>query len=117
MGVATKAYCEVFSRKILPVARAYVASVLINEYNISQLRAAKLLGMKQPAVNYLVRGKRRVKYMDLLRSVPLLKDVLDDIVEEVKLGNIFNPCDFCKRLTSNSALLKQVLDALDEKLR
>jgi predicted transcriptional regulator len=53
-----KAYCETYVRKILPAIKAYIACTLVRKHGYSQLKVAKILGMKQPAVNYIVTGRR-----------------------------------------------------------
>lgn len=87
-----------------------MASVLVKEYKLSQLRVAKLLGMKQPSVNYVVTGRRRAKYSDLVERLPGLRHLLDEVVKDVYYGLVFNPCELCGKLVSNSELLRDIME-------
>lgn len=112
--VVTRSYCEVYSRKILPVIRAYIACTLVKQYNVPQLRVAKILGIKQPSVNYMVTGKRRIRCIELLDAIPELKKMLNEYVVEVYSSGLFNPCAVCDRLNSNRSLIKSILTILRE---
>jgi len=110
----TKTYCEIFAKKLLPAARAYIAFVLASEYNLSQLKIARILGMKQPAVNYLVRGKRGAKYICEIKNAPELRSVLDDLARKVYSSGAFNPCKLCEVLRKDATLLRQAMKLLGE---
>lgn len=104
-----------FAKKILPITRAYIAFTLVNKHGLSQFKVARLLGMKQPAVNYLVRRKRGAKYMVTLENTPELKKMLDNLAKTICDSGIFDPCELCRMLRRNTVLLKHMVELLDEK--
>ncbi|MEM4718131.1 MAG: hypothetical protein QXE81_05170 [Desulfurococcaceae archaeon] len=112
--IITRSFCEIYTRKILPVIRAYIACSLVKQYNTPQLKAAKILGIKQPSVNYMITGRRRVRCIELLDSVPELKKILDDYIVEVYKNGLFNPCVVCDRLNKNRSLINSILTLLRE---
>lgn len=74
-----------------------------------------MLGMKQPAVNYLVRRRRGTKYMSALENAPELKRLLDNLAKTIHDGGIFDPCELCGMLRRDATLLKHVAELLNEK--
>lgn len=90
--------------------------MLVREYKLSQLKVAKLLGMKQPAVNYVITGRRRVRYIDLVERVPELRSILDNIARSIHSGTSFNPCELCEKISKNSELLGLVLNYFGERI-
>jgi predicted transcriptional regulator len=109
-----KAYCETYVKKVLPAIKAYIACTLVRKHGYSQLKVAKILGMKQPAVNYIVTGRRPIHCIVVLEKTPELKKILDDYIEDLKKGFPFDPCVICKRITSNEAVYKTVLQVASE---
>ena len=111
------AFCEVFARKLLPAIKLYIASKLVREHGFTQLEASKLLGVKQPLINYVLSGRRKPKYMDLIVSIPSIKKGIDGIVEEiaVKRSTMFNggniACTICSLIRSSGRLM-DILDYL-----
>ena len=109
-----KAYCETYVKKVLPAIKAYIACTLVRKHGYSQLKVAKILGMKQPAVNYIVTGRRSIHCIVVLEKTPELKKILNDYIEDLKKGVPFDPCVICKRITSNEAVYKTVLQVASE---
>jgi predicted transcriptional regulator len=109
-----KAYCETYVKKVLPAIKAYIACTLVRKHGYSQLKVAKILGMKQPAVNYIVTGRRPIHCIVVLEKTPELKKILDDYIEDLKKGFPFDPCVICMRIRSNEAVYKTVLRAASE---
>lgn len=112
--VETRSFCEIYTRKILPVIRAYIACTLVKQYKMPQLRVAKILGIKQPSVNYLVTGRRKVKCMELVDAVPGVKKILDEYIAQLYMGKSFDPCVVCDYLNSDKSLIKDVFSYLGE---
>ncbi|OYT37576.1 MAG: hypothetical protein B6U89_07115 [Desulfurococcales archaeon ex4484_58] len=77
------ALCEVYTRKLLPSIKLYLAYRLVVDYKLSQLEVSRILGIKQPLVNYVVSGKRRPRYIDLLLSIPEIREGLDNILSMI----------------------------------
>ncbi|MCJ2670518.1 MAG: helix-turn-helix domain-containing protein [Thermoplasmata archaeon] len=50
--------CERVVAEILPVIRAKVASIIIEEYGLSQTKTAELLGVTQAAISQYATGRR-----------------------------------------------------------
>ncbi|MEM4481222.1 MAG: transcriptional regulator [Desulfurococcaceae archaeon] len=111
----TKSFCEVYTKKILPVAKAYLAYTLVKNYGFSQLKAAKALNMKQSAVNYVVTGRRRIKYFYILDCSPELKNIFDDFAKQLYGGIEFHPCNLCDKLARDRSLLARLVDYINEK--
>lgn len=111
---STKSFCEIYIRKILPVAKAYLAFVLVKKYGLSQLKVAKMLNMKQSAVNYAVTGRRRVKYSNVIDKIPELKSIFDEMAKQIYGGVTFYPCNLCNKLTRDRSLLANVINSLGE---
>ena len=53
-----KPFCEFMVKEIFPCLRAKVAQDLMDNYNISQNKAAELMGITQPAVSQYMRSLR-----------------------------------------------------------
>ncbi|MET1159397.1 MAG: transcriptional regulator [Thermoprotei archaeon] len=109
------ALCEIYAKKILPAVKLYIAVRLVKDYGYTQLEASRLLGVKQPLVNYMLSGKRKPKYIDLLLSIEEFKKIIDEVVSEIvsnKLiinsGNGSLACYLCKML-KDSSILPEVL--------
>lgn len=114
--ISTRSYCEIYTRKILPAIKAYIACALVKDYGVPQLRVARLLDMAQPAVNYIVTGRRRSKCMDLVDKCPELKSILDFYVLEIYRGALFHPCVVCEKIVRNDKVLRSILNALGEEI-
>lgn len=112
--ILTRSYCEIYTKKILPAVKAYIACLLVKEYKVPQLRVARLLDMAQPAVNYIVTGRRRLRCVDLVERCPELRSLLDYYALEIYNGAVFDPCIICEKITRNNLLLKSILDTLGE---
>lgn len=112
--ISTRSYCEIYTKKILPAIKAYIACVLVKDYGVPQLRVARLLDMAQPAVNYIVTGRRRSKCMNLVDKCPELKSILDLYVLEIYGGALFHPCVICDKIVRNDKVLRSILNALGE---
>ena len=97
---------------LLPTIKAYIAEILVKEYSFSQLRTARILNMKQSAVNYIVTGKRRVKYHDILEKSTELKNLVREVIERINNTSTFDPCEVCNKITSNSTLYTSIMSSL-----
>lgn len=112
--VDTRSFCEIYTKKILPAIRAYIACTLVKQYKMPQLRVAKILGIKQPSVNYLVTGRRKVRCMELIDAIPEVKKMLDDYIAQLYMGRSFDPCVICDYLNSDKSLIKNIFNYLGE---
>lgn len=110
-----KSFCEIYNRKILPAVRMYLSRKLVLEYNLSQLDAAKILGLKQSLVNYAVTGRRKSKYLDVIISLHDFKEYLDNLALEMSNKNYVKPyaCELCRYLLKTN-LADELLKAIEE---
>jgi len=110
------AFCEVFTKKLLPSIKLYIAYKLVSEYGFTQLEASRVLGVKQPLINYLLSGRRIPKYIELIHSNPVLKNIVDGLAEDIS-NNRLNPstmsiaCTICKALRESN-ILPMILEKL-----
>ncbi len=100
--------CEVAVKIVLPVVRAMVANTLVNERNLNQADAAKLLGVSQPSVS-LYQQKLRGNAINLKDDEEVLSLVTKyaDLLangspgQSEKLGSF---CEICRTICSKGYL-------------
>jgi predicted transcriptional regulator len=66
--------CERIVAEVLPVIRAKVASIILEEHGLSQTKTAELLGVTQAAISQYATGRRADE-----RVLENLRDVEDEI--------------------------------------
>ncbi|RLE79220.1 MAG: hypothetical protein DRJ52_08865 [Thermoprotei archaeon] len=105
-------FCEILSKKILPVMRVLIAKELIEKYNFTQLEAARILGISQPLLNYYLTGKRKVKYFDELSSVPVIVELSKKIAEAIARRELTVDyfCIVCRTLHAHAAEILEKLN-------
>jgi len=112
MSTSSRPFCELYVKKILPAIRAYIACVLVKKCNYSQLKASKILGIRQPAVNYIVTGKRGARCIAFIESNPALKNLIDEYIVELVTSELFNPCKICRKIREDATTLNTILQHL-----
>jgi len=100
-------FCEVFSRKILPSIKLYIAYKLVSEYGFTQLEASKILGVKQPLINYLLSGRRKPKHMETILNNVLIRKIAEEIAGEIassvdRLSRESIGCRVCSAIIMNN---------------
>jgi len=77
--------CEVAVKHILPAFRSLIARKLINEYNMSQVEVAELLGTTQAAISYYLSEKRgkKIRYFEEMEEV---RRIAEEIAERIGKG-------------------------------
>ncbi|MCE4601485.1 MAG: transcriptional regulator [Desulfurococcales archaeon] len=70
--------CEYAGKIVIPSIRAVIAKTLVEEYNYSRYRAAKLLGLTPAAVTYYLNGERGRK---LIENISVQRDLMNIIRE------------------------------------
>ncbi len=113
-------FCEIFARKLLPSIKLYIAYKLVREHGFTQLEASRILGVKQPLINYMLSGRRRPRYLKLILETPEIKKYLDEIVERISrknedIGKVNLTCCICDLLRSREELLHNILEKLGYK--
>ncbi len=106
-----KLYCEVYTQRILPALRALIAKILVQEYKLSQVDAAKLLEVTQASINYYISGKRGKQVLEELEKIPEVREKARSIAEGLVEGDIdalVLLCDWCNSLRKNTGLLKDI---------
>jgi len=114
--LATKLFCEVYVKCILPALRALVAKIMVKEYGLSQLDAAKILGVTQASINYYLSGKRGQKVLAELELIDEVRRIANEIarrlIEERRLDHTDYFCRLCILLKNNESLLANVLKVI-----
>lgn len=91
--------CEIIVRSVLPTFRSLVARSLIENYNFSQVAAAKKLGTTQASISHYLYSKRGEKLLKKLESSPDIRTNVNKIAEGIA-GDTIGPFDamlnFCK---------------------
>jgi hypothetical protein len=105
-------YCMVFSKTLLPSLRILIAKELVDNYGFPQLYTARILGVSQPLLNYYLKGKRKAKTIELLKSNPAVisyvKKIAKDIANNVDTSRTF--CDLCTDLRAESLKILRKLN-------
>ncbi|MFA5364813.1 MAG: hypothetical protein WC325_06495 [Candidatus Bathyarchaeia archaeon] len=91
--------CEVVVRSVLPAFRSLVARSLIENFNFSQVAAAKKLGTTQASISHYIYSKRGEKMVQQLESSASVKPIVDEIakgIAENKISPLDAMMQFCK---------------------
>lgn len=87
--------CEIAVKEILPALRAIIAQRLVEEKGASIYAASKLLGITPAAVSNYVKSKRGNALRDILITNPKVKEMLDDVVDRIKRGDVNLSTYYC----------------------
>ena len=93
--------CEMAVHDIFPVARAMIAKKLIDVYRFSQTKAARVLGLSQPAISQYKKNLRGNKAKSLIENQRFV-DISNDIAKRISEGSLKKEamdnemCRFCK---------------------
>lgn len=91
--------CEIVVRSILPAFRSLVARSLVENFNFSQVAAAKKLGTTQASISHYLYSKRGEKMVKQLEASSSVKAIVSEIAEGIAADKI-TPFDamlqFCK---------------------
>jgi hypothetical protein len=103
MGAAK---CELAVKYILPAFRSLIARNLIYKYNLSQVEAARLLGITQAAVSYYLSEKRgkKIRYFENLKEMQELTSSVADRLERGEMSYeevMAEFCALCKKITGH----------------
>lgn len=92
--------CELIVREILPISRAKIAKLLVNEYKWKQEDVADILGIKQSTVSRYI-SCNRGDNEEVLTFFPEIQKYIETIVAEIhsKKSNETSPfCDLCSEI-------------------
>ncbi len=104
--------CEWRVRELIPVIRAAMARVLVNEYNYSIYQAAKVLGVTPAAVsNYLASRRSRSSVVERILRDGSIRSLIVEYVGKVVRGEVDVGdalCTLCKALASNNIIRQEL---------
>ena len=96
--------CETVARYVLPAFRSLVAKKLLEEYNFTQLEAARALGTTQAAISQYVHSKRGNKGLrELTDILPKIQSAAAETARRIateKIGKEEIMLDFCRLCVS-----------------
>ncbi len=102
--------CEIVVRSVLPAFRSLVARSLIEEYNFSQVAAAKKLGTTQASISHYVYSKRGEKMVKQLEASSAIRTMVAEISEGIAteklspLDAMLKFCKLCQALRSGDSM-------------
>ncbi len=99
-----KAFCEVFTTRYASAIRLAIAKELVTTFGVSQLKAAKLAGVPQPLLNYVLHGRRRISGLREIYQSKEALAVIREVAKELLEGKTLYLCDVCLRLRQRRAL-------------
>ena len=91
--------CEVVVRSVLPAFRSLVARSLIEDFNFSQVAAAKKLGTTQASISHYLYSKRGEKMVKQLEDSASVRAIVNEIAEGIaadKISTLDAMLQFCR---------------------
>ncbi len=79
--MAFKTWYEIVSKNIIPTLRAIVADILVKKYGFTQVKAASILGVTQPAISNYLYSRRGSKGMIVLKNDPYIMSMLEKMAK------------------------------------
>lgn len=111
-----RTFCELYVKTILPVLRMIVARELITNYSLSQMEAAKVLGITQASINYYIYGRRCSKLLKSFSKIPEIRKAAHIVSEALVKGRKENIseiiCELCRTIRRNKEYLNIVLNIM-----
>ena len=99
-SMITPSFCEEYAARYSRLIRIAVAIHLVRRHGLTQVKAAKLTGIQQPLLNYVLRGHRRPQGLDELEKLPGFQGLVEWIAQRLLEGRTVDMCDVCRRLLS-----------------
>jgi len=87
MSIRLRMPCEVVTEHLFPLIRRELAQELVNERGVSQLRAARILGVTQPAVSNYLHSKPKIRN-ELEESIKDVERLVKDLSEDLLRGRL-----------------------------
>lgn len=103
--------CELVIKHLLPLLRVSIARELVQNHGVSQVEAARILGITQPAVYNYLRSNTKPS-PELNRSVEEVQAVARELVNAVCQGDLHQQealkrfCHLCLRLRTNGPICR-----------
>lgn len=93
--------CEIIMWDIVPVIRRELAYVLVNDYNLSQKKVAKILGISEAAVSQYMKKKRGKKARLDKEDMEKIREIAEHIVKKrTESAVIKSICKACRSISS-----------------
>jgi uncharacterized protein len=111
--------CEVVVRSVLPAFRSLVARSLIEDFNFSQVAAAKKLGTTQASISHYLYSKRGEKMVKQLEDSSSVRAIVNEIAEGIAADKIspldamLQFCRLCEALRSGDMICDRHKSCLD----
>ena len=93
-----KSLCEEFIKHYSTAVRIAIALDLIKRYNLSQFQAAKLIGVPQPLINYVLQGRRKIRGLKEILNNPEIYSTLKEISDKMIRGEEISLCEICMKI-------------------
>jgi len=102
--------CEVAIKCVLPSVRAWIAKTLTAKHDLTQMEAAKLLGLSQPAISLYdrkIRGKG-ISLEDNREITKLIENLADSLVKSDLPHKDFLQmfCEICRTIRAKGLLCR-----------
>ena len=111
-----RTFCEIYSKYILPALRRIIANILIQDYSLSQVEAARKLGVSQPAISYYISSKRGYKLFTILENDEEIVEMCRRVAEQIIKGNRDTVaryfCGLCFTVRIKQEMLGEILESL-----
>ncbi|MEM1772046.1 MAG: hypothetical protein QXV81_06905 [Ignisphaera sp.] len=101
-----KSFCELFIKIYSTPIRVAIALNLIERYSFSQLQAAKAVGLPQPLLNYVIKGRRRLHNLERVLGDGRVSKIVDELTDEIASGLELDMCSICTRFREHLDLPK-----------
>ncbi len=111
--------CESIVMVVLPAFRSLVARELIEKFNLSQVEAARRLGITQAAISQYLNKKRGSQLMSELESVPVIRTAVLKLAENIgaakssPVEDMMVICNVCEVLRTQSVACSLHHEAMD----
>jgi predicted transcriptional regulator len=102
--------CEHIVRNVLPAIRALIAKRLVVDYGLTQVEAARKLGMTQAAVSFYVGSKRGERRIDTLANNETVRATVTEVTAQLLAGTsgaddvVTRLCELCETLRSERSI-------------
>jgi len=97
-SLITPSVCEEYVTRYSRLIRIAVAIHLVKKHDVTQLRAAKLTGVQQPLLNYVLRGHRYPQGLDELEKLPGFNELVEWVSQRLLKGKPIDMCTICRQL-------------------
>jgi predicted transcriptional regulator len=102
--------CEHIVRNVLPAIRALIAKSLVIDNGLTQVTAARKLGMTQAAVSFYLGSKRGEQRLDTLASNDKVRTAVTEVTAQLLADTtgtydvVTRLCELCEALRSERSI-------------